>query len=120
MNWLYLWSRTPYRLNRQAGHELCHLYQMSISSCIVVCPWAEKGAAAWCNGEVLTVAANPPGQVVDTLGAGDTFVAGFLHARARHMPVSYALDFACSLAAAKCTMDGFEGLQHFAKINICA
>ena len=88
-----------------------------ICSCIVVCPWAEEGAAAWCNGEVLTAAANPPGDVVDTLGAGDTFVAGFLHARAHHMAVNSALDFACSLAAAKCTMEGFEGIKHFANLN---
>ena len=88
-------------------------------SCIVVCPWAEEGAAAWCNDDVITVTPNPPGQIVDTLGAGDTFVAGFLHARARHMTLKCALDFACNLASAKCTMDGFERIKQFAELNIC-
>ncbi|XP_070209186.1 ketohexokinase-like isoform X1 [Littorina saxatilis] len=86
--------------------------------CTVICPWAEEGAAAWCNNEVVTSTASPPGEVIDTLGAGDTFVAGFLHTIARHKTVSESLNFACKLAAAKCTIDGFKGLQGLVKIEV--
>ncbi|KAL8578875.1 hypothetical protein ACOMHN_022168 [Nucella lapillus] len=81
---------------------------------VVVCPWAETGAAAGSNDSIVTtVTASAPGPVVDTLGAGDTLVGAFLHACVDGHPLPRALHFACRLAAFKCTREGFEGLSDF-------
>lgn len=52
---------------------------------------------------------------MDTLGAGDTFNAGFVHRMSLGGSVKEALTFACRLAGAKCGMLGYDGLQHFEK-----
>lgn len=53
-------------------------------------------------------AATPPGPVVDTNGAGDAFVAGYVAATGRgHAPGS-AARYAARVAAAACTHDGME------------
>lgn len=47
---------------------------------IVVCAWAERGATArTANGAVVSSPAFPPRRVIDTLGAGDTFIAAVLY-----------------------------------------
>ena len=58
--------------------------------------------------------AYPPGKVVDTLGAGDTFNAGVIHHLSRGRSVSEALQYACKLAGTKCGMVGFDGLKNYA------
>ena len=61
-------------------------------------------------------------QVLDTVGAGDTFNAGLIRAlcRAKQGGVDIstdatvpgnALEYACKLAGAKVGMNGFEGLK---------
>ena len=50
---------------------------------------------------------------MDTLGAGDTFNAGFVHRLSLGSSVEEALTFACRLAGAKCGMLGYEGLKDF-------
>ena len=60
--------------------------------------------------QLYTSPAYPPPRLEDTLGAGDTFNAGFIHKLSTGHPVSTALTFACQLAGAKCGMSGFEGL----------
>ncbi|MER5607547.1 carbohydrate kinase family protein [Micromonospora tulbaghiae] len=53
-------------------------------------------------------AATPPGQVVDTNGAGDAFAAGVIAARLRGAGVLDAARYAARVAAAACTHDGME------------
>ena len=53
-------------------------------------------------------AAVPPGRVVDTNGAGDAFVAGFVAARLRGHRVLEAGRYGAQVAAAACTWDGME------------
>lgn len=51
-------------------------------------------------------------EVVDTMGAGDSFIAGFLTAFTRGDPVQDALAFAAQCAAKTCTFYGGFGYPH--------
>lgn len=76
-----------------------------------ICAWGEEGAYAIDEeGKMHHAPAFFPPQVVDTLGAGDTFNAGFLDARLRHRSLSESLTFGCQLAGRKCGQQGFDGL----------
>ncbi len=56
-----------------------------------------------------------PADVVDTLGAGDSFLAGYLTGVLSGRPVEAALDFAAECAAATCGYFGAFGYPHPAK-----
>jgi fructoselysine 6-kinase len=56
-----------------------------------------------------------PANVVDTLGAGDSFLAGYLTGVLSGRPVEAALDFAAECAAATCGYFGAFGYPHPAK-----
>lgn len=76
-----------------------------------VCAWGEEGAyALGREGQIHHAPAFFPSQVVDTLGAGDTFNAGYIDARLRRHPLSESLAMACQLAGRKCGQQGFAGL----------
>lgn len=76
-----------------------------------VCTWGEGGAAALDNGRRMhRVAAHPPEQVVDTVGAGDTFNAGLIDALLQHSSPPDALEAAARLAGRKCGRYGLDGL----------
>ena len=82
----------------------------------LVCPWGEAGAwALGPAGEALHAPAYPPPSVVDTIGAGDCFNAGLIHALAAGGQIPVALDFACRLAGAKVGRRGFAGLGAWAR-----
>lgn len=77
----------------------------------VVCGWGADGAyAIGRDGRELYSPACPPTQVVDTLGAGDTFNAGIIDALARGVDLEDALQSACRLAGRKCGRLGLDGL----------
>ena len=65
------------------------------------CAWRPSG-----NGETARVHARPPdvpGRLVDTVGAGDSLAAGFLHGRLRGLAVEHclALGVACGSASTR-------------------
>lgn len=77
---------------------------------MVVAAWGESGAYAQVVHNIVHSRAFPPAEVVDTLGAGDTFNAGFVDGMCGGGDVAMALQNACRLAGEKC---GFYGLDGF-------
>ncbi|KAK2809559.1 hypothetical protein FQN50_003612 [Emmonsiellopsis sp. PD_5] len=87
---------------------------------LLCCTWGEEGAACMDKKQETSVNSSTykveQGQVVDTIGAGDTFIAGILYALIyREKPaggfdVSDLVDFANRIAGRKVEREGFEGL----------
>lgn len=67
--------------------------------------WAING-----RGKILHSEASHPPQVIDTLGAGDTFNAGLIHSLLNNRSLQIALSNACQLAGHKCGQRGFAQL----------
>lgn len=77
---------------------------------LLVLPWGEEGAWALQGDALLHSPAFPPPEVVDTLGAGDTFNAGLIHAMLSGRALEHAVEDACRLAGRKVGQVGLEGL----------
>ncbi|MGD8558108.1 MAG: PfkB family carbohydrate kinase [Gammaproteobacteria bacterium] len=110
---VYFFSRALARAQNfaSAGEMLKH-YRQTIPHALLVCPWGEQGAYALEQDRLLHAPAIDVDPVVDTIGAGDTFNAGFIHARLSGKDTLSALQYACGLAAKKCALEGFEGLAN--------
>lgn len=75
------------------------------------CTWGEQGA--WAidkTGRIIHQPVPQQQKIVDTLGAGDTFNAGFIHSRLKEDSLVETLAFAVSLANHKCTQIGLNNL----------
>ena len=75
------------------------------------CTWGGDGAWALQSGALMHSPAFPPQQLVDTIGAGDTFNAGLIHSLAQASSLPRALTDACRLAGRKCGQIGFDQLD---------
>lgn len=74
------------------------------------CTWGAQGAYGWKNGQMTYSPAAKLSNVVDTLGAGDTFNAGMIHSLVTKNNLTNSLQFASQLAAKKCQQHGFKNL----------
>lgn len=84
---------------------------------LATCTWGQQGAwAITANKQILHSEAFIPKQLIDTLGAGDTFNAAFIHSLVNHMAPQQALNYACQLAGHKCGQHGFSQLTDNFKI----
>ncbi|KAF6026618.1 KHK [Bugula neritina] len=82
------------------------------SGVTVVCPWGSSGAAAQTNGaEAVWTPAFPPKETVNTLGAGDTFIAACIKALCHSSSLSTAVRYACQVAGAKCGLREIDQLS---------
>ena len=78
---------------------------------ILVCSWGERGAfASPANEVLLEVEAEPVRSIIDSVGAGDTFNAGIIHALLSGQTLQSALEYANRLAAKKLGQFGFNNL----------
>ncbi len=80
---------------------------------LLICPWGEAGAWGIDADAHAPIhqAAVAVHQVLDTLGAGDTFNAGLIDALVSGQPLAQALDQACQLAGRKVAQRGLAGLS---------
>ncbi len=77
---------------------------------IITCTWGEQGAWAYDTAEIIHQPAYKISKPIETLGAGDTFNAGFIASRIKNNSVKKSLAFACQLAANKCQQTDFNNL----------
>ncbi len=70
-------------------HAATHLQQQSGAALVVITAGAD-GALAYTDQTSIAVAAYTPAAVVDTIGAGDTFLGGLLYGLGRHRIASRA------------------------------
>ena len=86
-------------------------WRSKCSAPLLVCTWGAEGAFVMDNQGVIQHAhAVQISHMVDTIGAGDTFNAGFIHAMLNHLPLKDSLHYANALAGKKCGQWGFEHL----------
>ncbi|MCW9048271.1 MAG: PfkB family carbohydrate kinase [Gammaproteobacteria bacterium] len=77
---------------------------------IITCTWGSQGAWLYANSEIQHQLAFEIDKSVETLGAGDTFNAGFISSLINNLSPPSALQFACQLAANKCLQSGFDNI----------
>jgi len=92
--------------------ELLYTVRQAAENTHIISTWGETGAYALnVDGTLHHSISFPPPIIVDTLGAGDTFNAGLIHALSNHHDLGSALIEACRLAGKKCGIEGFQPLN---------
>ncbi len=77
----------------------------------LVCTWGEDGAfGLGPDGAQHHAPACRQACIVDSIGAGDSFNAGYIHARLGANDLPEALALGCRIAGLKCSQMGFAGL----------
>ena len=107
---IYFFSRSFAQHQKfEDAQSLLQHYAELMPDSLLVCTWGNDGAYALENKQLLYSPAMTV-NAIDTIGAGDTFNAGFIHAQLQGKSTQQSLEFACELAAKKCTIQGFKGL----------
>lgn len=79
----------------------------------IVIKRGEKGATGYANGELRNVTAKQPKKVVDTVGAGDGFNAGYIYSYLHGYSLEQSLEFANTIGSMVVTVAGDnEGLPY--------
>lgn len=99
---------------RHFGHDDAQPFlrwmRKQVPQACIIAAWGAQGAYALGADDVTchAPAVPPPVQVIDTLGAGDTFNAAVIDAAVRGVSVQELLQSACRLAGIKCGRYGFD------------
>ncbi|KAK0638688.1 Ribokinase-like protein [Cercophora newfieldiana] len=109
------YSRSWAESQGYANAEACLRGEAASSKAsLLLCTWGSHGASAF-SPSTNTCTTHAPSsddiKVVDTIGAGDTFIAGMLYSLICHTPQAAKLRFAVELATAKVQREGFAGLS---------
>lgn len=80
-------------------HEFLQHMHRQAPQADLICAWGD-------TDDVLHNPAYPPVTLIDTVGAGDTFNAGIIHARTNGLDWHEALRFGCAIAGKKCGVMG--------------
>lgn len=89
-----------------------------------ICTWGEKGAFALdSENKVIHAEADKVDHLVDSVGAGDTFIAGVIlgllqPCRDKKQAFAVALRLGCQLASRKVAQTGFQGLANKCSIPL--
>jgi ribokinase len=84
----------------------------------VAITWGRRGAGLYKDGVMIAQAAPPSVEVVDTTGAGDSFVAALTLALLEGKPPAAALAFACATGALTATRAGAQpSLPHRGEVE---
>lgn len=78
-----------------------------------MCPWGAAGAAVGQDGRIHVRSAIPPDQIVDTLGAGDTFNAAFIYSQIKSLSLEKSLELSCRIAGFKIGQRGLRGIGKY-------
>ena len=81
-------------------------------SATVICPWSVEGACAQDGLKNRVFSPSfPPENVVDTLGAGDTFIASTIFGLSSKWSLADSITFGCQVAGIKVGVKGWEQLR---------
>jgi len=72
------------------------------------CGWGSEGAYGLKGDDIIHQTAFIPETTIDTLGAGDSFNAGIVHASLQQKSLQDVLQYACRLAGYKCGVNGLD------------
>ena len=95
---VFLPNRTEALSITQAGDIECAARQLAQKAHLVVAKLGADGALA-CQGESITSAKTIPVNIVDSIGSGDSFDAGFIFGYLNQWSISQSLSFACVCGA---------------------
>ncbi|MGF1644864.1 MAG: PfkB family carbohydrate kinase [Thiotrichales bacterium] len=92
-------------------HFLSEQHRQNPRAALLTLTWGDAGAyGIECDGTVHRCPAQTPGNAIDTLGAGDTYNAGVIHALVSGRGLRAAIAYGVRLAGRKVTQHGFAHL----------
>jgi 2-dehydro-3-deoxygluconokinase len=98
-------ARTIFGLTGPAEATLEELSRLAPKATVTLMQ-GEEGSTVLDGGRAYRPSRRPAVQVVDPIGAGDAYVAGFLWSILRDRPMQEAVDVATAVAALKCSLWG--------------
>ncbi|CAO1408341.1 unnamed protein product [Diamesa serratosioi] len=95
--------------------ELSTLQEYFNDNLVIICPWGTDGACALsADGKYVECPCYPPTQIVDSLGAGDTFCGATLSSLMDNFnDIETAIDQGCRVAGFKVGFFGYDGIKDY-------